>query len=271
MSHTIVQYGGAVGNRLLSPAIWGDCPIYEIELGAKDGRFLFDDFINTPALSADSDLRKYATYIDTSCAFDQTASEPNGLLRFSTDTTDNVEMWMQTGGNNGCLAVVSDTAGADKKLWFEARFYIDLSANGTAFVGLGSPGLAAADTITDAGALKTTGAFIGFRTTEADSDSLDFVFKAASQSVQTPGDGVKAVTNASYIKAGFVYDPAAPDTRKIRAFIDGAVVSANVSATDIAAATFPDAEVLAMLAGCKNLNSTGMRIALDWWAFAQIG
>ena len=267
-----VEYVGKAG-RAPSGKLWGDCPILELEKLTQgvDGRHLFDDFINTPILDPASNLGKYASYIDTGNTIRQLATERNGVLRILTDATDNDEAWITTGGNTGVLGVISNTAGDDKPLWFGARIRkaaVADNESGT-FIGLAEEGLAAADTITDGGALADKD-FIGFFQPETDGDGVDFVWRKAGQAVQTLIPDVAILVAATFVNLGFKFDPMAPPDRRIKVFVNNVEQSTYGTAAQIAAATFPNGEELAMLFGLKNGAGNARSIDCDWWRFGQV-
>ena len=142
---------------------------------------------------------------------------------------------------------------------FEVRFKVgQVTDSYNAFLGLSEEGLAAANTISDAGALADRD-LLGFAILEADGDSVDFVYnKASAGGVTTKIDGLKTLAADTFVNLGFCYDPAAPADRRIAVFVDNVEQSTYVTATNIAAATFPDAEELAFLAGLNdNLSPPG--------------
>jgi hypothetical protein len=76
----------------------------------------------------------------------------------------------------------------------------------------------------------------------------------------------------TYVKVGFVYDPSAVDDKKIKLFVDGVEQALGVTATQIATATFPDAEELAMLLATKThtQDTTAHTVTMNRWACAQL-
>jgi hypothetical protein len=243
---------------------------------APDGgdRLVFagDDF--TGVASADtttvvaSELG-YRSYIDTGGTITQLADETGGVVALTTDGTDEDEIWMGT----GALGYISDTAGADFLTVFEARYKLSSITNSvmSSFVGLASPECAyTTNTMVDAtGVLKVDNAFIGFDVL-LDGDSIQFTYQAASQAVQQKIAGVHVPVADDFVKLGFIYNPAAPADKRIKVFVNNTEQTTYVTATNIAAATFPDAEALGMLAGFKNTTAAAGELAMDWWAFGQI-
>lgn len=270
----MVPHRGQSGGRGLSPRLWG---AITGQAGSPDGNsnwfFAGDDFLSfTGATTAYYGTTPYTGYIDTSNAIAQLATEVGGVVQLTTDGTDNDEVWLSPGGAASVLGVISDTAGADKKMIFESRFRIGSVADSShhVFIGLSEEGLAAADTVTDAGALADKD-FIGFRITEADGDALTFCYKKAGQTMQTALTYGTALAASTWYKVGFIYDPVAPSSKRIKIFVDNTEQSTYVTGTQIAAATFPDAEELNFLAGFKNGGANAKNLGLDWWYFGQQG
>jgi len=243
----------------------------EIRYDMNVGYFFTDDFLNTPSLSSDADTAKYAAYIDTGATITQLATEVGGVCRIVTDTTDEDEAWITTGGNSAGMGVISDTAGADKKLWFEARIRTSNIADHCIFCGMAEEGLAGADTMVDAtGVLKTTADFIGFRTLPGSPATLNFVYQKASQAIQTVITTAQTLVAATWYRVGFKYDPAEDTSKRIKIYVDGTEQTTYVTGTNIAAATFPDGEELALLLGKKSTTGGANSLDIDWWQFAQV-
>jgi len=234
----------------------------------------FDAFGQTVAVT--SNVGYYAgksgawkSYEDNSCAITPQATV-NGEIVIATTTSDNVEVWLQSGASAAAPFVISDTSGSDKKLVFEARVKTSTATNSKFgfFVGLAEEGLAAADTIADDGTLASKD-LIGFFRPEGDGDGIDFVYQKAGQALQTIVADITVAAD-TYLKLGFVYDPAAPAAKRIAVYVDGVEQSTYVTATNIAAATFPDGEELGVLIGGKNATNVQYTLAADWlYAFQE--
>jgi len=275
-----VVHQGQTGGRGLSPRLWGKVLGGQglSPDGLSNGYSFADDFMNfgavAPAVSGATEgvTGGYGYYVDTATtanSITQVADAVGGVIRLASTATDNHETWLTSGGNTGVLGVISDTAGADKLLIFEARVrFTQVGNTYNAFVGLSEEALADNDTVTDAGALASKD-LIGFSVLEADGDALNFVYRKAGQTAQTAIAGVQALTAATWYKVGFVYDPTALTANRIRVFVDNVEHATKVTGTNIAAATFPDGEELAFLAGVKNGTASANSIDIDWWAFYQ--
>jgi hypothetical protein len=247
-----------------SPAIWKDCPILDIIVDPGVGYHFFDDFLNTPVLSTGATTGLYTTFADTGTTLTQVATETGGVFRIVTDTTDNDEAWLTTGGNTGVMGVINTAANSGKKLWFEARVRPNQITNGNWLLALAEEGLAAENTLSDAGAIADKDV-IGFSVSEDDSDGIDFVYNTASGGGVTRSSPIKVLAAAStWVKLGITYDPAIG----IYYFVDGLVY--NATAVAASATNIPDTQELALLLGVKNNGTTAVSLDIDWWRFAQL-
>lgn len=212
----------------------------------------------------------YKSYEDTGSTVAQQADDVKGVLQLTTDTTDNDEIWLQAGYSAGVHAMISDTAGSDFKQAFECRVAVaQITDTYNMFVGLAEEGLAAADTVTDAGALASKD-FIGFEILEANGDAINFIWAKAGQTKVTLISGVQVPVADTYYKLGFLYDPTAPAAKRIKVFVDNVEQGTYGTATQIAAATFPDGEELAFLFGLKNGAGASKNVSCDWWAYGVL-
>lgn len=255
-----------------SPRLWHNCPWHAIQQGTRRGIAFFDDFINVPLLSADADTGLYASYIDTGNTITQiaTADTEWGVVEIATDTTDNDEAWMGTGGNSGVLArFFKEATAVPHEIWFEARFALNEIASGNMFVGFALQGNVGADFITDTGAMKDTDLF-GFQVLEDDVDGLDVTYKASGQTVQVPLSVAHTMVANTFVKAGFHYNPLWPPGHKIAIYIDNDKEVTKITKTNIDAATFPSGVEMALIAGVKNSTTTAHKLAMDWWKFAML-
>ncbi len=276
LPHNLFTNHVAQNTTGLSPRLWSRLTG---TMMAADGQkrlvLVGDDFLAPKNSDTYTDLNSeigYTSYIDTGGTLIGLADEKGGVLALTTDATDEDEIWISSGDGTNQLGQISDTAADAHVTVFECRYKISTIANSAMshFVGLASPGLAAADTAVDAtGALKSTGAFIGFRTL-LDGDSIDFIYQAASQTLVTKISGVKVPVADTFHKLGFIYDPNAASSEKIAVYVDNVEQSTYVTATNIATATFPDAEALAFLAGFKNTTAVAGELAIDWWGYGQL-
>lgn len=251
--------------------------------------FFFDDFESfypvtvTTAAGQLQPGNGYFAYIEADATVGSIlplATKTGGVVKFLTSTDaadgDNHDTVLTTGGNVAALGAISDTAGSDKLTIFESRIQLPSVTNGdgSIFVGCGEEGLAAANTpiADDSGHVLSSDDLIGFFISEDDNDALKFVYRkngGATQTVLTYGTALAADT---WYNLGFVYDPAAKASERIKIFVNNVEQSTYVTAANIAAATFPDGEELALVAAIKaSANADAQNFLMDSWAFYQSG
>lgn len=285
-SNLMAPHIGQRGSKL-SPRLWAR--MVESQLtpdGRAPGVLLIDDFNSFPALTVTTAAGQlqapngYFAYIEADATVGRIgprAATPSAIeLLTSTDTADgdNHVTSLGTGGNVGTLGSIDDSD--PKLLIYESRFRLNsvTDGDGSVFLGLGEEGLGAAATplADDTGHTTSDDDLIGFLITEDDNDALKFVYRkngGALQTVLTYGTALAANT---WYNVGFVFDPNAPSSERIKIFVDNVEQSTYVTATDIAAATFPDAQNLAMYAAIINsANNDPQHFDLDLWGFYQAG
>ena len=269
-------------DRWFSPNIWGDCPLEAIKNGTVIGRTFQDDFTGiVPNASAGAGATAglstggYLLYGDTGVTVKAQAGVEEGVLEVAGNDADNDESVVSTGSPS---FIVSDTAADAKKLWFEARVKkASVADNACAmFVGLAwdhGDGVSVAKTVCltdDDGALGAF-SFLGFHVDQANGDAMDFVYKAENQSAVVKIAGVEVPVADTFSKVGFVYDPDAPSTQRIKVFVNNVEQTTYVTSTNIATATFPDAEPMAMAWAVKVGAAAESKAQMDWWRAAQLG
>ncbi len=285
MTRTMLKdnLGSERSDRWFSPNLWGDCPIEAIKNGTVIGRFFQDDF-DGPCPNTDAGLYEgagespglgYLFYGDTGVKIKAQAAVEEGVVEVAGNGTDNDESVMSSGSPSW---IVSDTAADAKKLWFEARVKkASVADNACAlFTGLGwdhGSGVSVAKTLCltdDDGALGAF-SFLGFHVDHANGDALDFVYKAEGQAQTVKIAGLDVVVADTFMKLGFLYDPDASAANRIKVFLNNVKQSTYVTETNIAAATFPDAEPLAMVWAAKVGAGAESKAQMDWWRAAQFG
>jgi hypothetical protein len=204
------------------------------------------------------------------------ADEKCGVLQLAIDSgaAANEEIGIELGDGNGQLCQFSDTAGDDHLTAFECRVKVSSVTNGDLglFIGLLGPGSVDGDTVADTtGVPNTSDVHLGFNIKADDGNSIDFYYEAASQT------GVELLANCgvptadTFVKLGFIIDPNEVPAKRLTIYVDNVEQSTYVTATQIATATFPDAEALTFGAGMKGIaGSKALELAIDWWAFAQV-
>lgn len=239
------------------------------QMNARNCGFIWhEDFLGFGG-SVTTNVGSYAStggwwnsYEDTGATVAQLATEVGGVLKITTDTTDNDEVWLSPGSATSVMGKI--TSGDAEVFAFEARVRASQIVTQNLFIGLGEEGMAVADTITDADVMITTKDWIGFRVNADDDAYWDFTYQKASQTAQIPLDDMQLIVADTWYKLGFLYDSAAPASKRIKVFVDGVEQSTYVTATNIAAATFPSGEELNALMGVKNNAGAAVRMDVDW-------
>jgi len=268
-----VQHKGPTGassaqTRGLSARIWGRLPIKNWSVGLGGGRFFFDDFMNHPAHISTQTIGNYASYIDTGVTLKQSPSDQTGAVVVLGNNADNDEGSMISGGGAGGMVALDATGSG--RIAFECRCKKEVIVdNGLGFfIGLSEEGSQAGNALVDDTGAVADKDFVGFSNLADDGDSLDFTWKTNGQTVQVHAD-IATMAADTYMKMGFLYDPAHPADKRIKIFIDNGVEeTVYVTSTQMAAATFPDDEELCLFFATKMLtaDTTARAFTLDWWA-----
>lgn len=281
MSNIVRHSSEGTNFRTPSPSLWnGD--IAKIHDDARMGKcaLIWDDFIQAPGIDNTSQAfigggERYIGYCDNGVSIRGPAtgvtdlSEALGELRVSGNDADNDEGHIQFG--TGSPFRIDNAAGNTGAVYFECRLKTaSIADNGcSVFVGLGTGPVAADYLVDDTGALIATKGFIGFRTLAADGDVLEFVFQAASETVNTVADAATLVAD-DYIKVGFRYQPNAVDAnKKIVFFVNGAEQSTGIASSELDKATFPEGEGLAPMLLTKTGSASEVLVTYDWLGAAQ--
>lgn len=262
------KHAADVSGRGPSGSLWGNVPFVETWADPDKGYGVFDDFLAfngllTTTVGDYSSVAAYSAYQDTSNTILQLATEVGGVVRITTDGTDNDESWLQMGGVAGVFGKIASSSG--KKLVWEARVRPNSITTRNLFVGLAEEGFAAADAVTDGDAMVTTKDFIGFRSLAGDADGLDTVYQKASQTTGVVKDDAQTLVAATWYKVGMIFDPNYYNKNKIiRFFVDGTELADGVAESVLDDATFPDGEEMSFVIGHKNGAAAGITTDIDW-------
>ncbi len=257
-------------------AIWGDCPIRQIQIGNVGGFGFHDDFLNIETMVTTEVHQGYYAFLDGNTAtILPVLGLGGGLALFG--STDNEECGFSRSGTLlNAPFMISDTLATSRKLWFECRVKrsVITDAKGGFFVGMADEAACANEFMTDAGGVgEAADALIGFHSDETD-DSLGShvhaIYQASSQTQVKHVDTVATMVADTYMKLGFVYDPDASASKQIKWYVDGVEDGTGVTATQIATATFPDAEPLTPIIQMKNAHADDFTVTIPWWRVYQL-
>jgi hypothetical protein len=226
----------------------------------------FDSFANF-GVGSGTVYKGYGIHLDTGNTIQEIATEIGGVISFDTDATDNDSCELTTGGNVGVLVKIPSSAG--DVVIFDACWRPNQVTNTyNWFIGLTQEGRAIDDGVfTDAGASADIDQ-VGFRVLEADGDACEFVYKTAGQTIQVT-TGLKALSANTWVRTGFVFNPAWPVASRLRVYVDNGETSTKLTSTNIAAATFPAGEELALTAAMKNQTTAAQSVDVGYWGAAQ--
>ena len=275
---------GQQGSKL-SPRLWSRIMTQGVTPdGSAPGSFIMDDFLLfqgfTNAISGTTALPSttvpgvdgYAIYADsaTTASGVSRQSVAGGVARLAPGATDNHLVVLRSGP----LGKISDTAADAKLTIFEARIALPTQVTaGSTFVGLATSTVCAdGGLVVDTGELiAATGGGVGFRTLDADPDGIDVIYKKANQTTAVVKNEAQVATAGTFYNLGFVYDPMAPSSKRIRFFVDNEELTETVTGTNIAAPTFPDGDMLEFVIAAKTDATTARPVDIDCWAFYQAG
>ena len=265
MTHTIVQYGKSLSadtDRWPSPGLWGNCPILEFQL-KHNGFYFFDDFMNMETYAA-ADNKKYATYGDTGVTWTPQTGALTGVMEVAGNDADHDQIAITANSGAGAMVAISDTAGANKEMWFEARLKqasigaLDLAY----FIGVAAAGSAANNgLILDASQAMANTSFIGFHADGADAN-VDCVHAAGGASTVVHQAAAHTTVADTYVKLGLYFDGTT-----MFWYVNG--VKANATGVLPAASQFPDGTALTLAFSCKTAVLAAVLQQTDWWAIAQ--
>lgn len=271
--------------RGLTPDLWKNFPLRELRAHGDHniGIGFFPDMqANGPNFAVGQTTVIYnngfAGYTDSAEYVRPTlASEydgPGATRIFA--TTDNQEAWIQ-GCNGGEPFVISDTAAEMKELIFEVTFRAANITTGKAgfFIGLMEGGLAT-NTIADAGTMVDKD-FIGIFKPEGNTSGIDLVYNKAGAGGVTEHKGDwKTIAALTWYTFGFRFHADRGilipwwGTGDRSTTVVAPDATNQIGASAIAAATFPDSEHLAPIAGLKNAHADDYYIDIRELACAQV-
>ena len=251
-----------------SPYIWGDCPWIESLNDPSVGYGQFLDFLN------------FRTSSNINAAV---AHWTDGLQAFGSDggfiTSEDEVGGAVTLGSDGDNEGVSlgsmnfpyQISQSHGKLWFEARVKSSTIADTKHgfFLGLiANPTLSATVPIAAAGTLADVN-LVGFHRLEGDGDYVDTVYKADGVTQVSVGTDAQVLVADTYIKLGFVYDPA---DYYLRFYGNGIELSSTKYIPTAAGTDFPNDVRLGWFFAVLNATgSTPGDSSIDWIRVFQNG
>lgn len=275
-----VRYKGDNSQRLHSMSFWRPDLIKQIKKGTVDGYYFFDDF-NSGGVAENSTAfawtggtpaERYLSHGTASSTIKRSnaaADDEIGVLLCDIDA-DNDEAYVTFDSvYAGAFGKISDTAGDNRPLWFEARCRFKNVASSSAtvakMVGLRANVAAATLDIPDGGATIKVEEFVGFRAVSGDGDGMDTVYVDNAEVVHTEAadDSNLVIAADEWNKFGLYFDGT-----KLYYYVNGVKIGDGVLPS---ATNFPDAEPLKPYFGGRlDGSDTANEIHLDWWSFMRL-
>jgi hypothetical protein len=275
----------------LSRDLWRDFPDIAVVPGQRKGANLnrnhaflaYEDFIGFGKTTAISSVLGryigragvYTSHEDSGNVISAPPTILGGCCRLACDNTDNDLTMLQYGDNvGGVIAGFSNTA-ADagcKQAWFEAQFRVSNVTLMNHFIGFGEEASAAADWIGDDATFADKD-YLGFHVLESAATTLTFRYHKAGQTAVIPLTSIGTLAVDTWYKVGFRFVPVnVPGYRSTHVFeiyFNGAPVATGVTATQVAAATFPSGEEMSPLFATKTGAGAAVNLDIRRWAYGQ--
>jgi len=264
MALETIQFGDSiVATRGPSPTVFANMDLERAVLSGQNGYGVFHDFMHRNFVYAVGDTGVTHTLLNSAGVGD------GGVIRILHDTTANDEGHFAISDGTG--AQFNFSSSAPRALAFEARFRVSSVANTTLpfFVGLGAVGLAATAQMDDTTGELADKDFIGFQTLCAAGATMLTSYKKNGQTKQAPTGNNSTIVADTWYKVGFRFDPGADDGKRLVFYLNGSALPTEVTATNFAAATFPDDVPLCPVVLTQNDGGAANHISVDWIACYQ--
>ncbi len=219
-----VQLRNNLGSELsgngLTDSLWADCPIDSIRNGTVQGIIVEPPLESYESTATTVENMCGLPTFEGDCTVAGNATAGGGVALFG--TTDNEEASLAVCGATNAPFVIPAASTDGKKLWFEVEVKksIITADTGGFFVGLASEGAVVADFIADAGDDFSDVDLLGFWNLEGEA-GVDVITQKTGAAFDTIIDAAETLVADTYTRLGFVYDPDAPDKRKIKFYVNG--------------------------------------------------
>lgn len=270
--------------RGLSKAIWGDCPIVEIEEDCSVGMLFFDDFLNQPNVAAGAQAL-YGNYYGFAST-GGSATEPTqaagaqlGGIKVLSSGSDNDGVSIQTVSKPFEI----DRTNNGRKFWFEARIQTSTIADTKHDIFLGlieNCTLSATVPITAAGALADQNMVGFFRPETSRSGAgtggaiMNVVYKANGVTAVTLAQDAVALTAGTWVKLGMTFSPSKSQPGKwyLQFYANGVeIVAAQYQVPTAQGTDFPNDVGLGPVFAIVNATGSSPGSSqIDWWQMAQL-
>ena len=238
--------------------------------------FHFDDFATVGILANASASGMPYSYADAGVTIQGKAGNPDVANELGVLQWDGMDADQDLGGIQGGYGhqiAIPHTLTNAGVVAFECRLRKTTIADNAVgfFVGLAEGPVGDAHLVVDTGVIKAGISAVGFSCLMDDGDKADIIHQdtVAAAPVTVLANAATLVAN-TYIKLGFLFDPAATTDKRIKWFVDGTELGTYTTGTQIAASTFPGDEGMAAMViaavGGAGLTDT---LSLDWWAYGM--
>jgi len=257
--------------RGLSPSIWGDFPIEEINAYPGRGFFHYDDFtkpvvIVTPTITTQAAYGGgYKAFGSAGGTIIQNTSRDGELEFTETDDDQAVSLaWIglpfkiDRGQGHFCMEARLKTNTAT-----DARHNIFLGLLESSTLAVGVP-LADDDLLSDNN-------YVGFKRHGADGDQIDTIYRAngvGSTYVTVKADALSTALAAdTYIKLGLKYNP---DTYVLSWWVNGLKLADTKTIPEADGTDFPNDVAMGPVLAVRCVSADDAVVTLDEWAFGQV-
>lgn len=256
----------------LSPGLWKDCPIDEINGNNNNGYGFFDDFndIAYTVPTTEANFGRYRGFSSTGGVLANMATELGGVLTLGSDGDNE-------GSSIGQVGFPYKISLSNKSLWFECRVKSSTISDTKHGILVGLVGataitttrsvLTAIEPIAADGTIVDTN-FVGFHRLEGDGDYFNTVYKADGVTQVTVKDNAKVIVADTYVKLGMYWNYF---TGILTFYADGVALPDTYTMASGAGTDFPNDVTLGLVMAVLNATGTTPGNAyIDWWACYQL-
>lgn len=266
---------GTDTTRKPSDSIWKGCPWVELPPFGfnRSGITEWDDFGTATAALTNAALSRYKV-VGTNGTAVLLATDDGGVIQCATGGTANNESMLAYGQTTGGLGqIINNTT---NMIWFECRVRFSQIVSGGYFIGLSKPGDVASGFMVNATNVVASSSVncVGFNVANATPTALDIVY-TTNAAPTTYKAAAQTIASNTWYKLGIKYfgnNGGYGNNNMIHFYVNG-VAKANTAGTIGVAANatnFPDAVMMTAMFGAKNIDTTNVKLDIDWWRYAQI-
>lgn len=274
------SYNGVNTGRGLSPALWADFPIAEVQNGTRDGVFQYDDFLETAFVVPTTEAmygNGWKGFSSTGGVLTTTGSDATaansawGVIALGSDGDDEGASLQKCNAPFKITGPQATAAARSGRLVFECRVKVSSIADtiSDCFIGLCELStLTATVPITATAGTLADKNFVGFHRLATDGDQFDVKYKADGQTVATVVADAQQLVADTYVKLGFVYNPL---TSYMSFYGNGLNFGTDYLTVATAGNPFPNDVNLALTIATLNAaGSISPTFSVDWIACGQL-